>query len=342
MDKRLFISHAVEDTAVAQEFVKLLENGMNIPKSEIFFSSNPEQGISPGLDFVESIRMALGKCEAYIGLITPSFFSSDFCMCELGAIWGASKPFYPILIPPMDYDQQIGVLVNKQAVRGNDRADLDVFYDSVCQHILGSRNSSTSQWNKARDEFISSLSAYYRKLTEEKIEDIKFLNNYIFNIANSLNQCIAPKSSKRNKEAYFVVFDIDKMSQVNKLIQPHNGDRILQLLADYIKRNRQGRYILGGRCGDDTFYTLFWGTQRQAKSLCTHFIEQVREAPVKLGLTVEVTASGAVSRFDGAASVADVITSANKALKEARRKNGNRVELGEDPDPSIEHDPWSS
>ena len=265
-------------------------------------------------------------------------------MCELGAIWGASKRSIPVLFPPLSYEDMAGVLGSVKALRANNKADLDNVFDEVTKTLSIQSTSSASTWNQHVPEFISSLSIHYRKLTVERAEGINFLNQYVYRIATALNNTRRQSSGKHpnRKESYFVVFDIDGMSSFNKQHGVHNGDRVLSYLSKYVKDNEKKEFIIGGRCGDDTFYVLFWGTRSQAKRLCESFLKIVVESTEKLGMTMWLTASGAITTFDGSTHMDHVITSANNALIEARTTNGgDNCVVGEEPDAALPINLWS-
>ena len=83
----LFISQADSDTVLVKALVRLLESGIGVPPKDIFCTALKGQGIKPGADFKESIREQLGDATCVIAVITPRFYTSAFCMCELGGAW---------------------------------------------------------------------------------------------------------------------------------------------------------------------------------------------------------------------------------------------------------------
>lgn len=56
-----------------------------------------------GVDFVDYMREELTGAQLVLQLITPSFFESAFCLCELGAQWGMGLPCFPLVVPPVVY-----------------------------------------------------------------------------------------------------------------------------------------------------------------------------------------------------------------------------------------------
>src|SRR3954451_22503453 len=100
----IFISHAEVDKPVVDPFVDLLQTGLNVPQEKVFCTSLEGMGIPRGQNFVEFIRQKLTGADFIIAMLTPRYYESAFCLCELGATWATSKNFFPILVPPLDYE----------------------------------------------------------------------------------------------------------------------------------------------------------------------------------------------------------------------------------------------
>ena len=169
-NSRLFISHAAQDKPLVKEFVKLLEGGIGVPAADIFCSSLKGQGIEPGADFKKSIHRHLEYAECAIALLTPNFYGSAFCMCELGAIWIKAKNFIPILVSPLSFADLKAVLVGMESLRISDDADLDNLRDEVARRLQITPHP-TPRWNERRDEFLQSLTAVLQKLPVEPLVD---------------------------------------------------------------------------------------------------------------------------------------------------------------------------
>jgi len=153
---KLFISHASVDEPVVKEFVELLESGIGISPKNIFCTSIKGQGIRPGVDFKSSIRENLDDATTVIALISENFYSSPFCMCELGGTWLQAKDFIPILLPPLQYRDLKAVLEGLQALRINSPEDLDELRDELAER-LKIEPLPTPRWNNRRDRFLKNL-----------------------------------------------------------------------------------------------------------------------------------------------------------------------------------------
>ena len=131
----LFISHAFKDASVTKSFINLIESGIGISPKDIFCTLNKGKGIQPGAEFKESIRENLDDATTVIALISENYYSSPFCMCELGGTWLQAKDFIPILIPPIRFNDMKAVLVGLQALRIQIREDLDELRDELAGRL---------------------------------------------------------------------------------------------------------------------------------------------------------------------------------------------------------------
>jgi len=160
---RLFISHAADDKPLVKAFVGLVEGGVGVPPQIIFCSSLKGQGIKPGAEFKDSIREHLDDATCVIALITPNFYSSAFCMCELGGVWLQAKSFIPVIVPPLTFTDLKAVLVGLKALKIADSADLDELRDETADR-LSIKALPTPRWNERRDDFLKALNPILKQL----------------------------------------------------------------------------------------------------------------------------------------------------------------------------------
>lgn len=163
---KIFISHAATDKPFVKLFVDLVESGIGVSPRDIFCSSLKGQGIRPGADFKSSIRERLDEATCVVALITPNFYSSAFCMCELGGVWVQAKSFIPILVPPLEVSALKAVLAGLHALKAGDKADLDELRDEIAERI-SIRALPTPRWNERRDDFLKALPNILKELTVE-------------------------------------------------------------------------------------------------------------------------------------------------------------------------------
>lgn len=86
----VFVSHSSRDTWVAKQIVREIENcGAATFLDEI--------DIDAGADFEEEIRIALGKANELLVLVTPWALERPYVWVEISVAWIRSIPIVPLL-----------------------------------------------------------------------------------------------------------------------------------------------------------------------------------------------------------------------------------------------------
>jgi len=170
----VFLSHATADKELVDAFVDLLQTGVGVPHDRIFCTSLEGLGIPEGEDFADFIREKLRGAGHVIMVITPSYYESAFCLCELGATWIQSGNAFPLVVPPLDYSDMKAVLGGVQGGIISDPAKLDNLRDRLAGGV------ATARWNMKRDRFLRDfeqrLAASIHgpsKVSAEKFEELK-------------------------------------------------------------------------------------------------------------------------------------------------------------------------
>lgn len=184
MSKSVFVSHAVKDSKIAKEIVELLEGGIGVPEDEIFCSSLEGFGIPTGKNFVSYIKEQIQKPKAVILLLTPSYFASNFCLCELGASWGFSHNIYPILVPPLSYDDVKDVLLGVQVAKIDNDIKYNELRDYLIQNIECDKKSNT-KWDVKRKAYLKALKPLLKKIAIPKDISEEEFNK----LTDSLEEC---------------------------------------------------------------------------------------------------------------------------------------------------------
>lgn len=149
----VFISHAVADKPLVSAFVDLLQTGAGVPHEEIFCVCLEGLGVPKGTNFVQFVKDKLMNVKIVIPVLTPKFYDSHFCLCELGATWVLDdKQFCPILVPPLTYNDLKAILMGVQAGVMDKAADLSLLRDLLLELEIGS--GKTARWEVKRDEFL--------------------------------------------------------------------------------------------------------------------------------------------------------------------------------------------
>lgn len=165
--KKIFISHASEDKILADAFVDLLVLGLNINTSDFFCTSLEGLGIPSGENFIEFIQRQIEGCRIVIPLLSPNYYESRFCLCELGASWILSRALYPILVPPLQISDVDDILLKKQ-IKMIDKGDhLDDLRDDLTKK-LSLNGIRSSRWGTKKDRFLLKLPKILMTLPEPK------------------------------------------------------------------------------------------------------------------------------------------------------------------------------
>ena len=88
---------------------------------------------------------------------TDSYFESQACLNEAGAIWVMNKKYQEILVPGFQ-SAKIGGLLDKQSVwfRANDKYRLNTFKQQI-DTMFGIDPLTPNAWEEARDTFIAKI-----------------------------------------------------------------------------------------------------------------------------------------------------------------------------------------
>jgi hypothetical protein len=156
MSKSVFVSHAIKDAAIAAEIVELIEDGIGVPEAEIFCSSLDGYGIPTGKNFVTFMKEQMLQPKVVILLLTPAYFESKFCLSELGAAWVKSHYIFPILVPPLGYEDVRDVLLGTQVSRITDDIKFNELRDHLMKEVPLDAKSST-KWDVKRRAFLANI-----------------------------------------------------------------------------------------------------------------------------------------------------------------------------------------
>lgn len=158
----IFLSHSSSDKKLADQFKNLLVMGFDLRRSNIFYTSNNATGIPIGVDGNQYMQEQLKGAEIIISLITPSFYESAYCMCELGYQSHLKDVIvFPIVFSYMELDLISSLVKNPSMHHIRNRNCLDHLADS-CQGKI--ENFSMSAWDEASKNFISIYDSMEEKI----------------------------------------------------------------------------------------------------------------------------------------------------------------------------------
>lgn len=168
---KIFISHSTKNRELVESFLEFLQLGMGVDRSDIFCTSYHGE-LKTGEDFVETIRSQLQGCEVVISLITEEYLASNFCMIELGAAWGMSKAFFPLLSVPIERLRNTP-LIGLQLRNLKKEEDLSAVYDELGRCKVR-KECQTAEFTKHMPKFVSKV----RQLLEGDYQILKDRNGY--------------------------------------------------------------------------------------------------------------------------------------------------------------------
>ena len=151
----IFISHAVADKPLIDAFVDFLQTGCGVRHENVFCTSLEGMNVTEGSDFVDIITKNLKDASFVVMVITPSYYESVFCLCELGATWIMQHDAFPLLVPPLTFADLKAVLTPLQAGVINNPESLANLWDRLKK--IGIASGATSRFGLKRDAFIAKL-----------------------------------------------------------------------------------------------------------------------------------------------------------------------------------------
>lgn len=163
--KTIFLSHASADKELVDALSDLLTTGCGVPGHHIISTSLPGQGIPAGVpNYIEWIKDKLTDSELVILLLSPNYFESKFCVCEMGAAWGLNLPWFPLIVPPLKSSEVRAVMAVTQNLSIEPESCLDELRDKVSELI--DSNVPTAKWNVKRDTFLGKLPGILKNLPQ--------------------------------------------------------------------------------------------------------------------------------------------------------------------------------
>ena len=95
---KVFISHSSADLEIAKALIELLRDSMpELHPDNIRCTSVPGYKLPGGSDTDDELRPEMRNAPVFIGLLTNQSLASTYVLFELGARWGASLRFTPLV-----------------------------------------------------------------------------------------------------------------------------------------------------------------------------------------------------------------------------------------------------
>lgn len=169
---KIFISFSHKDKDILQSFVDhYLKLGLGIKNEEIFCTGIDNSKPKTGEDFRVWIKENIQNSDLIILLISRNYKNSEVCLNEMGASWILDKRVFPLLLPPIDFDN-VGFLHNSnQVLKINSRNDLFKLYEDL-NHLITDRNINSSNLNNQIDKFLNEIgkTSIFKQKDEEIVK----------------------------------------------------------------------------------------------------------------------------------------------------------------------------
>lgn len=158
---KVFISHSGDDVAFVNELVKLLEFlGVDTPQ-KLLCSSIIGYQIPTSEDFAEYILKQFYDYNLFVIIVhSHNYYSSPYCLNEMGAAWVLKTGFFSFLVKGFEYNDMEGV-INQRAISVKVDVDdagarLNVLKNKLVS-LFKPQGVNESRWETLRDEFLEKV-----------------------------------------------------------------------------------------------------------------------------------------------------------------------------------------
>lgn len=221
--KPIFISHSVANKELANKLIDLFETGIGIPDRDIFCSSLEGLGVPSGINFVEFIRQQIREPKVVVLLLTKEYFSSHFCLCELGASWVMAHNIIPLLVEPLEYKDIKAVLTGIHVLKIGDKNDLNTMQEELTK-VLGIKGKPFARWEVKRDKFLKELTDYISSIEPPKTIFIDEYNELQKKYEDSIEELKQSEEELEKKNALIEKLKVAKDSEETKEILQESLD----------------------------------------------------------------------------------------------------------------------
>lgn len=132
MSTKIFVSHASANKVFIDYFVEYLQLSFNIDSQEIAYTSLPETGLRNFSNFNNELKVKIQECKLAVIFLTNEYANSQYCMCELGALWVIGKKCFLFNIDNIDKATMPDLVLGTTYSTLNYSA-LDEFYETLTE-----------------------------------------------------------------------------------------------------------------------------------------------------------------------------------------------------------------
>lgn len=232
---RVFISHASLDTDFVDPFVDtVVRLGCGLDPSEIFYSSGQDTGVPSGKDLMAHVREQVESTDLVVAVITPTYLTRPVCIAEMGAAWGISHKFFPILVPGMPRAALTGVLSTMLIKYANEREVLDELADHVAECVGHKPKAAT--WGRYIEKWQGMVDELTRTVPVPDIptpQEVAKLKERVAELRGALSE--AESEIERLAEQNRQIADLKDKEAVDVIRLPKDEWAKLEILAERAK-----------------------------------------------------------------------------------------------------------
>jgi diguanylate cyclase len=152
------------------------------------------------------------------------------------------------------------------------------------------------------------------------------LNGALFSAAVDVYPTLVGSRSGRRKGAVLVI-DVDRLRTLNDRVGRRAGDYALSTIADVIRQSVRSGDIVGRIGGDEFAVFLPGATRENAEKIAERIRNTVVEVAFKPGGTLwPLSVSVGAVLFEAEIQLDDLLRVADRQMREAKEKGGNRIE----------------
>lgn len=303
----IFISYASEDK---DEFVRFLAKSLQQEGFNIWYD---EFSLKLGDSLSEKIDQGLANSSKGIVILSKYFFAKNWTKRELRGLTARETNGENLILP-------IWHNITKE--------EIIEFSPPLADLVAENSKNNLSQ-------IILSIKRTFEKCDISSEKDHKSLLKEVKSVIHDKNEGrfflekILP-NLVLEKNATLTLFDIDDLTQINKVYSDDVGHDVLKSILAIINVYFNEDYGIHyyGRGGDDTFYMVFFDKSLEDTKNISESIRKAIENEnwFKISSKLRVTCSFGFAQFNNSETAIDTVIRAALAMKKAKEEGKNKVE----------------
>jgi hypothetical protein len=228
---KVFISHASLDVDFVDPFVDtVVRLGCGLHPAELFYSSGQDTGVPSGSDLMAHVRAQVETTDLVVAIISPTYVTRPVCVAEMGAAWGISGKFFPILVPGMPRTALTGVLSTMLIKYADQREVLDELADHIADCVGHKPKAAT--WGRYVEKWLKAVGGLATKVPVPDIptpEEVSKIRDRVEELREALGE--AETEVERLEEENQQISALKDKAEVDVIRLPTDQWQRLEALA---------------------------------------------------------------------------------------------------------------